>query len=178
MMLECRWPRRRQHQSEFLNSTSTGLALPWQIVAVSVMTCGSVFLMWLGEQIDEHGIGNGISLLIMAGILAQMPKALYELILTMETQLTGIDPWSGRHRDTRTPLCFVHRSRRWRGVHHAWTAQDPHPIGEVHARPKSLRRHAAALAVADQSGWRDADHFREQPAHDSRRCNGLRGCRI
>ena len=74
----------------FLNSTSTGLALPWQFVAVSVMTCGSVFLMWLGEQIDEHGIGNGISLLIMAGILAQMPKALYELILTMETQLTGL----------------------------------------------------------------------------------------
>jgi preprotein translocase subunit SecY len=37
------------------------------------MTCGTIFLMWLGEQIDEFGIGNGISLLIMAGILARVP---------------------------------------------------------------------------------------------------------
>ncbi|QDT06580.1 Protein translocase subunit SecY [Rubripirellula lacrimiformis] len=62
----------------------------WQFVAVLVMTCGTVFLMWLGEQIDEHGIGNGISLLIMAGILAQMPKALYELVRNMKTELTGL----------------------------------------------------------------------------------------
>ena len=39
------------------------------------MTAGTVFLMWLGEQIDEYGIGNGISLLIMAGILARMLPA-------------------------------------------------------------------------------------------------------
>jgi preprotein translocase subunit SecY len=62
----------------------------WQIVAVLVMTCGTVFLMWLGEQIDEYGIGNGISLLIMAGILAQMPQAMYELIRNMKTELTGL----------------------------------------------------------------------------------------
>ena len=37
------------------------------------MTTGTIFLMWLGEQIDEYGIGNGISLLIMAGIVARMP---------------------------------------------------------------------------------------------------------
>ncbi|MEM6470563.1 MAG: preprotein translocase subunit SecY [Planctomycetota bacterium] len=74
----------------FLNSDGTGLYLPWQFVAVAVMTCGSVFLMWLGEQIDEHGIGNGISLLIMAGILAQMPKALFELVGSMKTELTGL----------------------------------------------------------------------------------------
>ena len=37
------------------------------------MTAGTIFLMWLGEQIDEYGIGNGISLIIMAGILARMP---------------------------------------------------------------------------------------------------------
>ncbi|MEZ5949037.1 MAG: hypothetical protein R3C12_07455 [Planctomycetaceae bacterium] len=44
-----------------------------------VMTAGTIFLMWLGEQIDEFGIGNGISLLIMAGILAQMPTSLYSI---------------------------------------------------------------------------------------------------
>ncbi|GAA4466184.1 preprotein translocase subunit SecY [Novipirellula sp. SH528] len=74
----------------FLNADATGLYFGWQMVAVLVMTCGTVFLMWLGEQIDEYGIGNGISLLIMAGILAQMPKALYELIRNMKTELTGL----------------------------------------------------------------------------------------
>ena len=62
----------------------------WQVVAVLVMTCGTVFLMWLGEQIDEHGIGNGISLLITAGILSMMPKALYELLQNMKAELTGL----------------------------------------------------------------------------------------
>ncbi|MCP4940695.1 MAG: preprotein translocase subunit SecY [Rubripirellula sp.] len=75
---------------DFLNADQTGLYFGWQIVAVLVMTCGTVFLMWLGEQIDEYGIGNGISLLIMAGILAQMPKALYELVRNMKTELTGL----------------------------------------------------------------------------------------
>jgi preprotein translocase subunit SecY len=55
------------------------LPLVWQFVAVMTMTAGTIFLMWLGEQIDEFGIGNGISLLIMAGILAAMPSALMEL---------------------------------------------------------------------------------------------------
>ena len=73
----------------FANSDGS-LFFGWQVVAVLVMTCGTVFLMWLGEQIDEHGIGNGISLLIMAGILAQMPIAFYELIRNMKTELTGL----------------------------------------------------------------------------------------
>ena len=45
-----------------------------------MMTAGTIFLMWVGEQIDEYGIGNGISLLIMAGILARMPVALRDLL--------------------------------------------------------------------------------------------------
>lgn len=43
------------------------------------LTSGSLFLMWLGEQIDEFGIGNGMSLLIMAGIIARMPQTLGEI---------------------------------------------------------------------------------------------------
>jgi preprotein translocase subunit SecY len=42
---------------------------------VVILTAGTVFLMWLGEQIDEYGIGNGISLIIMAGIVARIPAA-------------------------------------------------------------------------------------------------------
>ncbi len=64
-------------QSSFL--VDGRLPFVWQLVAVMTMTAGTIFLMWLGEQIDEFGIGNGISLLIMAGILAAMPSALVEL---------------------------------------------------------------------------------------------------
>ena len=54
------------------------------------MTCGATFLMWVGEQIDEYGIGNGISLLIMAGILAAMPAALNDLFANSTFELKGL----------------------------------------------------------------------------------------
>ncbi len=47
----------------------------WWVMAIVAMTAGTTFLMWLGEQIDKYGIGNGVSLLITAGILARMPSA-------------------------------------------------------------------------------------------------------
>jgi preprotein translocase subunit SecY len=49
------------------------------LVSAITMTTGTIFLMWIGEQIDEYGIGNGISLLIMAGILARIPRAAQDL---------------------------------------------------------------------------------------------------
>ncbi len=70
--------------------TEGSMSFGWQITAVMTMTCGTIFLMWLGEQIDEFGIGNGISLLIMAGILARMPSALGELIRDAELELVGM----------------------------------------------------------------------------------------
>ncbi len=48
--------------------------------SIITMTVGTVFLMWLGEQIDEYGIGNGISLIIMAGIIARIPDATQTLL--------------------------------------------------------------------------------------------------
>ena len=66
----------------FLND-SGGLQFHWQLICVLTATAGTIFLMWLGEQIDEYGIGNGISLLIMGGILARMPNALRDLIKPM-----------------------------------------------------------------------------------------------
>jgi preprotein translocase subunit SecY len=56
------------------------MALNWQLTGVLTMTAGTIFLMWLGEQIDEFGIGNGISLLIMAGILARLPAAVIDMV--------------------------------------------------------------------------------------------------
>jgi preprotein translocase subunit SecY len=66
------------------------LPFTWMFAAVLTMTAGTVFLMWLGEQIDEYGIGNGISLLIMAGILARMPYAIYDDLIKPIKQ-TGLE---------------------------------------------------------------------------------------
>lgn len=63
----------------------------WFVTSILTMTAGTVFLMWIGEQIDEYGIGNGISLLIMAGILAQMPAAVSGLATNMQWRLTRFD---------------------------------------------------------------------------------------
>jgi preprotein translocase subunit SecY len=49
-------------------------------MGIIAMTAGTIFLMWLGEQIDEYGIGNGISLIIMAGIVSRMPWAVKQVI--------------------------------------------------------------------------------------------------
>ncbi len=75
--------------SQFCIPGTSQLHWGWQLTAIAIMTSGTVFLMWLGEQIDEYGIGNGISLLIMASILAQMPRALLELRQNMTTELSG-----------------------------------------------------------------------------------------
>jgi len=72
----------------YLNENGT-LGFGWFSVAVLTMTAGTVFLMWIGEQIDEFGIGNGISLLIMAGILAAMPGAGLELLGDASLELGG-----------------------------------------------------------------------------------------
>jgi preprotein translocase subunit SecY len=48
----------------------------WLFIATITMTTGTMFLMWLGEQITERGVGNGISMLILAGIVAGLPGAI------------------------------------------------------------------------------------------------------
>ncbi|MGO9921198.1 MAG: preprotein translocase subunit SecY [Isosphaeraceae bacterium] len=54
--------------------------LPFELMTVLTLTAGSTFVMWLGEQVTERGIGNGISLLIFAGIVARMPAAIASTI--------------------------------------------------------------------------------------------------
>ena len=56
------------------------------VTAVSTIVAGTMFLMWLGEQITQRGIGNGISLIIFAGIVAEIPRA---LVTTFELGRTG-----------------------------------------------------------------------------------------
>lgn len=52
---------------------------PFRILTVITLTSGTAFIMWLGEQIQEYGIGNGMSLIITAGIISRIPTALYQV---------------------------------------------------------------------------------------------------
>jgi preprotein translocase subunit SecY len=58
--------------------------LPYSMIAILTVTTGSMFLIWIGEQITKRGVGNGISLLIFAGIVARLPNGLYELALKIQ----------------------------------------------------------------------------------------------
>jgi len=53
---------------------------PFRILTVITLTSGTAFIMWLGEQIQERGIGNGISLIITVGIVSRLPTAVIQLI--------------------------------------------------------------------------------------------------
>src|SRR5688572_2214118 len=68
-------------QSQFQNT------IGFWLMALTCLTAGCLFLMWLGEQIDEYGLGNGISLLILAGIVARMPVALGQLVAGMDLRV-------------------------------------------------------------------------------------------
>ena len=64
------------------------MTMSFWLMGVFSLTAGCVFLMWLGEQIDEYGLGNGVSLIIMAGIVARMPNV-FGTLLT-QTNFTAV----------------------------------------------------------------------------------------
>lgn len=72
---------------------ATIVAVPgwsFRLITVITLTAGTAFIMWLGEQITERGIGNGISLIIFAGIVARMPNAVSNTFRLMRTGEIGV----------------------------------------------------------------------------------------
>ena len=73
--------------------TKQGLVLNpgigFSLMTVLTLTTGTAFIMWLGEQITDRGIGNGMSLLIFAGIVAGLPRGVAELYQKVETSAWG-----------------------------------------------------------------------------------------
>jgi preprotein translocase subunit SecY len=59
--------------------------ITWLVTATVTMTTGTMFLMWLGEQITERGVGNGISMIILVGIIAGLPSAVGRTIEQVNT---------------------------------------------------------------------------------------------
>ncbi|MGB0122453.1 MAG: preprotein translocase subunit SecY, partial [Silvibacterium sp.] len=76
-----------------LQSSSNNLVLNpgtgFVVMTVLTLTAGTAFVMWLGEQITDRGIGNGMSLLIFAGIVVGLPRGIAELVDTIHTQKFG-----------------------------------------------------------------------------------------
>lgn len=71
--------------NDFLSDTSIWAA----VVIVLTFTTGSVFVMWLGEQITEFGVGNGISILLFAGIISRVPDAVYYMFIGAKNHIQG-----------------------------------------------------------------------------------------
>src|SRR3990172_2931143 len=57
----------------------------FRLMTMITLTSGTAFIMWLGEQITERGIGNGISLIIFAGIVARFPQGVIKTIASFKT---------------------------------------------------------------------------------------------
>ena len=77
----------------FIAETQLGWSrFAYNLVATLILMAGSMFVMWLGERITDRGIGNGISLLIMIGIVARLPYALVAEVGTKLTTTTGGGP--------------------------------------------------------------------------------------
>lgn len=77
--------------SEVLQVQAFGAPWLFYLLAIATMTTGTVFLMWIGEQISERGIGNGISLIITVGILSSLPSTIGSIVkqLNLESQEPG-----------------------------------------------------------------------------------------
>ena len=63
---------------------------PFRLLTVITLTAGTAFIMWLGEQITERGVGNGISLIIFAGIVTGLPGAIVNTVRLLSTGEMGI----------------------------------------------------------------------------------------
>jgi len=82
---------RAQAQSAIIAYSNPDALSPtlWWITSIIILISGTLFVMWLGERIQEKGIGNGISLLIMVGIIARLPFALRDEFMSRLNQTGG-----------------------------------------------------------------------------------------
>jgi len=72
------------------DAIATGISWPmFMITATLILAAGSMFILWLGERITDKGIGNGISMIIMIGIIARLPQAFVQEISSRLTAISG-----------------------------------------------------------------------------------------
>ncbi|MDO8570086.1 MAG: preprotein translocase subunit SecY [Candidatus Daviesbacteria bacterium] len=90
------------------------------LTIIITMVAGTIFSMWLGELITEYGLGNGISLLIFAGIVASMPVALFQTASVVDSQqIINVIIFLGMSIIVTAGIVFVNEARRQIPVHYA-----------------------------------------------------------
>ena len=94
--------------------------LGFRLMCMITLTSGTAFIMWLGEQITERGIGNGISLVIFSGIIVQIPGALGQLVELLRTDQFSL-------LQVLFLFAFIIVAHGLRGLRRARAAADPHP---------------------------------------------------
>ena len=114
------------------------------MMTVLTLTTGSAFVMWLGEQITERGIGNGMSLLIFAGIVVGIPRGVFDLFDKAKTQA-----WGGIHypRDVLAGRSDV-VNRRVHRLRRTQRTSNPGAIRKARRRPQSDGRTVHSLATS------------------------------
>ncbi|WP_171355898.1 preprotein translocase subunit SecY [Acinetobacter baumannii] len=103
---------------------SSGLA--FYIPAVTSLVAGTMFLMWLGEQITERGIGNGISMIIFAGIVAGLPKLIMQSVSSVDngqTSLIGLVIFGLLSLGVLAAIVFIEKAQRRIPVNYAQKQQ-------------------------------------------------------
>ena len=72
------------------NALATGISWTvFMIQATIILAAGSMFILWLGERITDKGVGNGISLIIMIGIIARLPQAFVQEVTSRLQAISG-----------------------------------------------------------------------------------------
>ena len=136
--------------------------IAFQLMTIITMTAGTMFLMWMGDQITERGIGNGVSLVITVGILAQLPAGLIQAWRTFVPSAAGAQ--ANVSPIVLVLLClFLVAGHRGRHRRDPGPAQDQHSVCEARCRTQGLRWPDPVYAAEDQLCGGDADHFR--PGH-------------
>jgi preprotein translocase subunit SecY len=126
-------------------------------MTVLTLTTGTAFIMWLGEQITDRGIGNGMSLLIFTGIVAGLPRGVGELYQKVQTNAWGSLTIPGGaaagcgHGAVVAFIVFVERSR----------AAHSHPERAAHRGPAHDGRPIEPPAAQGELRRRDAGHLRQ-----------------
>jgi len=113
------------------------VGLEFYIPAVTSLVAGTMFLMWLGEQITERGIGNGISMIIFAGIVSGLPKLIMQSVSSVDngqTSLIGLVIFGLLSVGVLAAIVFIEKAQRRIPVNYAqkqqgrriFTAQQTH----------------------------------------------------
>ena len=129
----------------------------YRLQTLLMLTTGTMLLMWLGEQITERGIGNGVSLVITIGILARLPQAAVALkdMFFPERRRRG----QIQLRACHCAGALAGRCDRRGHRHHPGAAESPGPIRAAGGGPQSLFGRHLVHAAAGQLLGRHADHF-------------------